>query len=167
MSTPVDPVEHGHHIVGPKTYGLILARPDGADRHHNRRRLSRYGRVQPHRGAWDCLPEGSAGHSFLHAHPLQLAGDDAHGRSRLLHLLGANHHDAIRLHQPQLGPVVKVLYQGPTLVGPQRIERELGFSPCSLPGRREDAGDRPPAERSLLKGTGFSPYILVTRNIGL
>ena len=24
MSTPVDPVEHEQHIVGPKTYGLIL-----------------------------------------------------------------------------------------------------------------------------------------------
>jgi len=37
------------------------------------------------------------------------------------------------------------LYQGPTLVGPQRAEKELGFRVC--------------VRTYSLKGTGFSPYI--------
>jgi hypothetical protein len=49
--------------------------------------------------------------------------------------------DGQRPHLPSL-----VLYQGPTLIGPSRTEREKGFSPCYDASCRESVGAKEAAE---------------------
>ena len=171
------PTEHEHHVVGPKTYLTHSACAAGAHCDHDRGCLHRYGRLQPHRGAWDRLPQGCAGHSFFHAYPLQLKSDDADRWCGLLHLSGADHDDPVRLHQPQLGSLVDVhrkwqnrrypstartLRSGATesaVMGTKRVRRHVTFQVC----HRRPAADYPdlPVTTALTKPSVYG--LLVAR----
>ena len=43
---------------------------------------------------------------------------------------GRSRTKSAKMRDPSMGHGYRALYQGPTLVGPQRAEKELGFSPC-------------------------------------
>jgi hypothetical protein len=100
------PTEHEHHIVGPKNLLDDPRHLAGVHCDHDWCGFYQYGCFQPHRGARNRLLQGCAGHPFFHAHPLQLESDDVNGGCGLLHFSGIDHHDPLRLHQPQLGSLV-------------------------------------------------------------
>ena len=97
MSTPV---QHEHHIVGPKTYLLILlallvltATTTGAA-------FINMGIFSPIVALGIACFKAVLVILFFHAYPLQLEGDDAHRGCGVLHFPGVDYDDAVRLHQP-------------------------------------------------------------------
>ncbi len=103
MSTPT---LHEHHIVQPKIYLLILIALLVLTATTTGVAFLDLGIFNPIVALGDRLHQGDPGRSLLHASPLQLQIAEADRLLRPLHLSGAHHHDADRLHKPCLGSLV-------------------------------------------------------------
>src|SRR5580704_2714313 len=63
------------------------------------------------------------------------------------------------MRDPSMGHGYRALYQGPTLVGPQRAEKELGFSPCG--STKSDLTINPRSgKRNRAKPPGSGSYLV-------